>query len=142
MLERWFFHSQERAMERYGINLTLSLEQTIREAIVKGAVNRLGGIPGTNRAVYRMLLDNQIATLVFCEDNKRVVTFLQNGWVQGTPIECMPITIKQKSCGSKKPKRKNTAHTGGKYKSLSGKHKKVKSPRLPQRPPEEVFDEF
>ena len=142
MYARWYLHSKERAMDRYGVDFSPDLLREVVSAVRSSTAEELSKISGTTRVVYRVFLAEQPMTLVYCSKHSKVITFLHNSWVVGSPIEPSKLYIKASSHVHNKAGRSNSISKGGKLKNKEGKFRKQRAPRLPASIPQVVLDEF
>jgi len=127
--DRWFTHSKQRAMERYGISYTKSLLQVVQKDFSDNVFNVMLEIPNTSRVVLRGRILDKVVTFIYETTHHAVITFLHNSWVSGDSSEFLILSYKtRKGNSSKRLGKSKRLNKQGKVKLNAKILRKLKSP--------------
>lgn len=84
MYQRWYTHSVDRCMERYGLLLSEEDYYGLIQQIVSGLGEVVKSFKDTTRSIYRVKLHEQNITVIFCAKHCKILSVLHNGWVKKT----------------------------------------------------------
>lgn len=128
-LQKWFEHSQQRAMERYGMAYTDTIRMVIKLDVKNNVFNTLYEVPNSQRAVLRGRVVDRVVTFIYCQKYETVITFLQNSWVKGDSESEFYLLSEKERTKKRAPTKSKSTKLSGKIKLWSGKRRKISTPK-------------